>query len=75
MDAARDGRLTTDSDRSITATRLIQSAEGQAHFGRFCRLVGINIETVARNTSLYPEFTPEFEPICSADAADWVDVA
>ena len=60
MDAARDGRLTTDNDRSIAATRLIQSAEGQAHFGRFLAAwLGLeSIETVARNTSLYPEFTP-----------------
>ena len=60
MDAARDGRLTTDNDRSIAATRLIQSAEGQAHFGRFLAAwLGLDsIETVARNTSLYPEFTP-----------------
>ena len=59
MLAADEGNLRNNDALSSHVSRLVQSDAGQSHFGNFLAAwLGLdNIETVARNTSLYPEFT------------------
>ena len=60
MDAAAAGELSTAAGRHVHAERLLETSEGASHFGSFLAawLELGTLSTVARNTDLYPEFSP-----------------